>query len=246
MPEIRLTIRLAKGLLPSLEVMPDVSLSHATPHNFRILWTFPKSSLSVSISEVNEMAGPINPAQRAFEKAIREFRTSLKDAALYSQILKTTSIDEVYDLTDKLQFTQGAHLADLSRIQPYLNRLKAYTGVIDTFVQAKPEILALIWGPIKLLLQWTSNVSASLSALANTIEEIGTLLPEFDQAARLFGSGPHVNDVLALLFQDILDFYLISVKFFSMKSKRAFTPPSFKEARRIKTGNPTVNPRVSN
>lgn len=184
----------------------------------------------------------MNPAQRAFDKAMREFRTSLKDAALYSQILKTTSIDEVYDLTDKLQFTQGAHLADLSRIQPYLNRLKAYTGVIDTFVQAKPEILALIWGPIKLLLQWTSNVSASLSALANTIEEIGALLPEFDQAARLFGSGPHVNDVLALLFQDILDFYLIAVKFFSMKSKRAF----FKEARRIKTRNPNVNPRVSN
>lgn len=164
------------------------------------------------------MAGPVSAAQPAFNKALRDFRARLKDTALYSEILKTTSIDQVYDLTDKLQLTQGAHLTDLSRIQPYLNRLKAYTGAIDTFVQAKPEILALIWGPIKLILQWTSSVGESLAALAGTIEEIGVLLPEFDQAARLFG-GPHVDEVLALLFQDILDFHLIAVKFFSMKSK---------------------------
>jgi hypothetical protein len=174
-----------------------------------------------------------DPAQPAFNKAMREFRAGLKDQALYSQILETTSIDQVYDLTDKLQLVQGRgdHLRNLARIQPYLERLRAYTGVIDTFVQAKPDILALIWGPIKLLIHWTSGMAKSLDALVNTIEEIGSLLPEFDQAARLFGSKRHINDVLALLFQDILDFYLVTLKFFSMKSK--YRPLSIEESQKV-------------
>ncbi|RSM08743.1 hypothetical protein CEP52_004493 [Fusarium oligoseptatum] len=165
-----------------------------------------------------------DPAQAAFNKAIRQFKAGLKDQALYSQILATTSIDQVYDLTDKLQKEQGKgdHLRDLTRIKPYLDRMSAYTGVIDTFVQAKPDILALIWGPIKLLIQWTSNLTKSLDALLTTVQEIGNLLPEFDHAAKLFGGKRHVNEVLALLFQDVLDFYLVSLKFFRMERWKSF------------------------
>ncbi|RSL54227.1 hypothetical protein CEP54_010009 [Fusarium duplospermum] len=165
-----------------------------------------------------------DPAQAAFNKAIRQFRAGLKDQALYSQILATTSVNQVYDLTDKLQKEQGKgdHLRNLARIQPYLDRMTAYTGAIDTFVQAKPDILALIWGPIKLLIQWTSNLTKSLDALLTTVEEIGNLLPEFDHAAKLFGGKRHVNEVLALLFQDVLDFYLVSLKFFRMERWKSF------------------------
>ncbi|KAF7556261.1 hypothetical protein G7Z17_g1538 [Cylindrodendrum hubeiense] len=165
-----------------------------------------------------------SPAQTAFNKAIREFKAGLKDQALYSQILATTSIDQVYDLTDQLQKVQGKgnHLRNLARIQRYLERMRGYTGAIDTFVQAKPDILALIWGPIKLLIQWTSTLAKSLDALLTTIELIGNLLPEFDHAAKLFGNKRHINEVLALLFQDVLDFYLVSLKFFKMERWKSF------------------------
>ncbi|KAF4430541.1 NACHT domain protein [Fusarium austroafricanum] len=165
-----------------------------------------------------------DPAQTAFNKAIREFKTGLKDQALYTDILATTSIDQVYDLTDQLQKVQGRgdHLRNLARIGVYLERMRAYTGVIDTFVQVKPDILALIWGPIRLLIQWTSNLTKSLDALIGMIEEMGILLPEFDLAAKLFGNKQHVNQVLALLFQDMLDFYLVSLKFFRMERLGSF------------------------
>ncbi|KAJ4246539.1 hypothetical protein NW762_013480 [Fusarium torreyae] len=165
-----------------------------------------------------------DPAQAAFNKAIREFKSGLKDPALYSEILATTSIDQVYDLTDQLQKDQGrsGHLQNLARIQVYLERMSAYTGVIDTFVSAKPDILAFIWGPIKLLIQLTSTLTKSLDALVGTVEEIGILLPEFDHAAKLFGNKRHINQVLALLFQDILDFYLVTLTFFGMKRWKFF------------------------
>ena len=104
------------------------------------------------------MAHPYDPVQFAFEKSIRDFKANLKDDRLYSEILQTTTIDQVYNFTEKLQADQNkdAHMRHLAKIGPFLENLRGYAGVIEVFIQVKPEILALIWGPIKLLLQWTS------------------------------------------------------------------------------------------
>ena len=113
------------------------------------------------------MTAPHDPVQVVFEKAIRDFKATLKDDALYSEILKTTTIDEVYDATDKLQKEQAkkGHLRHLSKIEPYLEGLRSYASVIEVFLQANPDIMALIWGPIKLLLQWASTLRQSFDAI---------------------------------------------------------------------------------
>ena len=167
------------------------------------------------------MAAISDPVQLAFETSIHEFKKKLKDEKLYIEILRTTTIDHVYDATDKLQDEQAkkGHLRHLSRIEPFLERLRSYTNTIETFVQAKPEILALIWGPIKLLLQWTSVLKQSFNELVTTIADIGDLLPEFKQVGELFGYNKHIKDVLALFFQDILDIYVIALNFFSLSRK---------------------------
>ncbi len=164
---------------------------------------------------------PYDPVQAAFQSMILEFKDKLKDDKLYSEILKTTSIDEVYDATDQLQKDQAkvGNLRHLAKIEPYLERLRAYSGVIDTFVQAKPDILALIWGPIKLLLQWTSILKQSFDEIINITAEIGDLLPEFKEVSRMFCHNAQLKDVLVLYFQDILDFYVVALKFFSKPSK---------------------------
>ena len=159
-----------------------------------------------------------DPVQQPFEKCIRDFKADLKDRRLYSEILQTTTIDQVYDVTDKLQEEQAknGHLRHLSKIGPFLEGLRGYADAIDTFVQVKPDILALIWGPIKLLLQWTSVIKESFDAIVNTIGDIGELLPEFQEVMRLFGHNAQIKDVLALFFQDILDIYVIALNFFSL------------------------------
>ena len=114
---------------------------------------------------------------------------------------------------------QNPHLRHLSKVEPYLERLRDFSGVIDTLVQAKPDILALIWGPIKLLIQWTSILKQSFDAIINTTAEIGDLLPEFKAVSELFIHNVQLKDVLVLFFQDILDFYLVALKFFNKPSK---------------------------
>ena len=157
----------------------------------------------------------------AFKKAVQEFKSKLKNDDLYEEIQKTTSIDHVYDLTDKLQQEQGktGHLRHLSRIHNYLTRLNTYAAAIDTFVQLKPDILSLIWGPIKLVIQWASTLKKSQDAIVNTAEEIGDLLPDFKEMAEIFSDKTSLTEVLVLFFNDIMDFYLVTLRFFSMARK---------------------------
>jgi hypothetical protein len=163
-------------------------------------------------------APPLDPAHEAFDRAMREFKSHLDDDSLYSEILQTTSIQQVYDATDKLQEEQGKSgaLRNLPRITPYMNRLNEYAASIEVFIQVKPDILALIWGPIKLLLQMASALTTSFDAIVSTTAEIGALLPEFQQVAQLFNNNAHIKNALPLFFKDILDFYQVALRFFKL------------------------------
>ncbi|EHK42065.1 hypothetical protein TRIATDRAFT_295808 [Trichoderma atroviride IMI 206040] len=159
----------------------------------------------------------LTPIQLAFTEAVRQFKSKLKNDQLYADILKTKSIDEVYDKTDALQIELGkqGRIRNLSKIRPFLEGLRSYADVIDTFIQVKPDVLALIWGPIKLLIQWTASLTQSMDAIINTAAEIGSLLPDFKLMATMFGYNEHIKDVLVLFFRDILDFYAVTLKFFT-------------------------------
>ena len=91
-----------------------------------------------------------------------------------------------------------------------------YADAVKVLIQLKPDILALIWGPIVLLLQWTSILKTSFDAIINTTAEIGQALPEFKIAIRLFEQNNQIKDVLLLFFKDILDFYLVAIRFFRL------------------------------
>ncbi|KAK2764389.1 hypothetical protein FQN54_009083 [Arachnomyces sp. PD_36] len=165
------------------------------------------------------MAVVANRVQEAFERAKSEFEKELKSPGLLIEIQKTTSIEEVYDAAEKLQQEQSQrdHLRNLRKIEPYLERLRQYADVINTFVQAKAEILALIWGPIRLLLQMSSNLTGPFDAIVNTLADIGNKLPIFKAYTQIFDSNDRIKDVLCLFFKDILDLYLAALNFFSSK-----------------------------
>jgi hypothetical protein len=168
-----------------------------------------------------EMAAPNDLIKAAFENAIRDFKATLGDENLLEDISKTKSIEDVYDATDALQKEQAekGRLRHLAKIQPYLEGLRSYASVIEVFVQSKQDVLSLIWGPIKLLLHWTNNMKQSFDAIVDAIADIGLLLPEFQAVRTLFSHNEHIKDVLVFFFRDILDFYLIVLKFFRKTCK---------------------------
>ncbi len=161
-----------------------------------------------------------NPLQQVFDAAKHEFVAALLSRTPFQDLLSTaTPIDEVYDAAEKYQREQSrtaGKLRNLQRIRPLLNRLNEYAGAIEVFVQVKPDILALLWGSIKLILQWTSGWNQGLDAMVKTIERIGELLPSFSDLVVHFIDVEHIKDILGLFYRNILDFYLVMVQFFSL------------------------------
>jgi hypothetical protein len=151
---------------------------------------------------------------------MREFENGLDNRALFQDILSVNTIDQVYDAMENLQAEQRkqGRLRYLARAEPFLRCLQSYASVIDVFVQAKPEILSLIWGPIRLLLLWSSETKKSFDAILNITEKLGVLLPQFQEVVRLFSDKDRITATLGLFFRDMLDFYLIALKFFSLRS----------------------------
>lgn len=84
--------------------------------------------------------------EEAYEIAKKEFFKTLKRPQDYD-FSKFTSIDDVYDYTQKLQEEQArtGNMRHLNRIRPYLQNLQQYVGVLDVLSQAKGDLLSLIW-----------------------------------------------------------------------------------------------------
>ena len=108
----------------------------------------------------------------AFESAKKDFLQKLTNPQDYD-FSKFNSIDEVYDATDEIQEEQARSgtLRNLRKIQPYLDCLNQYAGVLDTFIQVKPEILTLIWvgwAVCPNIIDQTADVTFCYRALSNS------------------------------------------------------------------------------
>jgi uncharacterized membrane protein len=158
-----------------------------------------------------------DPVLEIFKEAKRAFRAKLKNPGLYNEILTVTTITDVYTATNKLQEERKGDLRGLAKIGRFLKCLESYAKVIEVFVQVKPDLLALIWGPIKLLLLWSSQLTAVMDKVTDALARIGQALPQFDIMAQTFESSDAIRAALALFYEDILEFYRIIFEFFQTR-----------------------------
>ena len=85
-------------------------------------------------------------AQSVFDAAVKDFQDELADRDEFD-IRGIETIDDVYREIEITQQEQGRNgkLRNMRRIEPFLACLEQYSEVLDTFVQAKASVLALIW-----------------------------------------------------------------------------------------------------
>jgi hypothetical protein len=82
----------------------------------------------------------------AFESAKKNFFSHLPKNTNYD-FTSLPTIDHVYQAAEKLQKQQerSRSMRYLGKIEPFLESLRHYGNIVDTFVQVKPDVLALIW-----------------------------------------------------------------------------------------------------
>lgn len=93
-----------------------------------------------------QIRGIVAPAQSVFDTAVKDFQDELADRDEVD-FRGIETIDDVYKEIGIIQEEQGrkGKLRFMKRIEPFLACLEQYSDVLDTFVQVKANVLALIW-----------------------------------------------------------------------------------------------------
>lgn len=149
----------------------------------------------------------------AFEKEWESFKDRLPSSVPWNDVIKTTSVGSLYDVTDRLQ--TDVDLRDLSKIRPLLERLQSYGDVVQDSIRGCHGILTLLWGPLALLLQWSSENEKAYSSIIDAAAEVGKALPDFKASRILLDHAADSREILLLFFKDILDVYLVALTPFS-------------------------------
>ena len=89
-----------------------------------------------------------------FSFALQFFREKLSPDDV-CQFRKITTLADLGLAIKDIESEQAKKrsLRSIGKIRPFLKILEEYSKVIEVFVNAKPDVLAFIWGPIKLCLQ---------------------------------------------------------------------------------------------
>jgi hypothetical protein len=75
-------------------------------------------------------------------------------------ILSTPTYQHLKTEVEKMEQTyKGRKSAKiLERMAPFLEKIRSFSGVVDTAIQANPEVAALVWGGLKLTLEVCGHV----------------------------------------------------------------------------------------
>lgn len=154
-----------------------------------------------------------NPHAQAFESVLEEFKKGLKKRD--QETFEFTTFNDLTNSIVDLQTKQYElrELQNQNRLRPFLEVIEQYGKLVEVFYNGN-AIMAFVWGPIKFLLQVTSTYNAAFNELLDTYEHIGEKLPLLLRYQDLFRSKPHMVRILALIYEDILKFHRITLRYF--------------------------------
>jgi hypothetical protein len=89
-----------------------------------------------------------------WDEALVALRTVLKPNE-FRELLNISSLEQLLRSMACVRQQRGQRLLGrmLAKTLPWLEHLKTFSDIIDTFVQTNPQISGLIWGSLKFVLQ---------------------------------------------------------------------------------------------
>ncbi|ENH69796.1 hypothetical protein FOC1_g10009296, partial [Fusarium oxysporum f. sp. cubense race 1] len=161
----------------------------------------------------------------AWASAVKAFQSTLST----EEYRKLEAIDCPEKLETELQKSRDSYTSRrvprlLKRLEPFLLQLNFFTQSINIFVQSKPEIAALVWGSLHVLLQ--ANLSETLSHqitlrhrahidnIIETLEYLERHLPRVKSFTDLYVVSGRIEKAVCKLYHELIHFFLEATIFF--------------------------------
>ncbi|KAI1122503.1 hypothetical protein F5Y10DRAFT_72272 [Nemania abortiva] len=164
----------------------------------------------------------INRAEQVLQEAQKLFRRNLRDQNLYAESVTAKTATDVYDTIANIQETMApkGQLRGLGRLTPLIDRLSELSAAMEALLSPESDLLALIWGPIKAILLRSSQNMRVFEKNIEMLSMIGDAFPHFVGIVQRFLTDDMIGELLTLFYQELLEFYCITLVFLRRKSSK--------------------------
>ncbi|TEY63394.1 hypothetical protein BOTCAL_0155g00160 [Botryotinia calthae] len=154
----------------------------------------------------------------SFQIALTSFKKRLTQGEQLR--FQTTTLDEVKTAILNIQDDQSRRksMMNLSRVKAFIEALEQYSNVVDVFLNTS-SLLCFIWGPMKFCLQVASSWAESFDTLLDAYQQLVENIPLLEQYGDLFKGNSYMVNVLALIYEDMLDFHRAALRVFSKSTR---------------------------
>lgn len=156
------------------------------------------------------MAATSTAATDPLHTALQEFQDSLTPSQKTELLLLKATPDAyaVARFTAEIdqQNAKRQSRGVASRLYDVLESVRQFTSIIDTCVQANPQVAALVWGSIKITILAVSNFASFFNQLSEWFMELRKICPRFSEYQVLFGDYPGLQTALCSFYATVVRF----------------------------------------
>ncbi|KAH7385941.1 hypothetical protein BKA66DRAFT_403042, partial [Pyrenochaeta sp. MPI-SDFR-AT-0127] len=175
----------------------------------------------LSCSPTSSLATLTPQARRIFQESFEKFERTVQNQSKYDQREFTnTTLRDVQEAAKEIEQQLAARqcLRNLKRLEPLLNGLETYSKVVEVLCNGTPYV-PWIWLA-------TDHIGA-FEKLISAYAQIAENLPRFDRLSNAFRDNPDFQQVLAVIYSDILEFHRQAYKFFRRSGWKCFFKSSW-------------------
>lgn len=183
----------------------------------------------LSCSPTSSLATLTPQARRIFQESFEKFERTVQNQSKYDQREFTnTTLRDVQEAAKEIEQQLAARqcLRNLKRLEPLLNGLETYSKVVEVLCNGTPYV-PWIWAPIKLMMKLATDHIGAFEKLISAYAQIAENLPRFDRLSNAFRDNPDFQQVLAVIYSDILEFHRQAYKFFRRSGWKCFFKSSW-------------------
>ncbi|USP82247.1 hypothetical protein yc1106_09521 [Curvularia clavata] len=169
------------------------------------------------------MAAPAPSAQarQTLQQAFDRFAATVTpdDHRLFHNTQLKDVRDEALSIERRLRARRMQK--NMARLDPFLRGMEHYSKVVEVLCNGTPY-LSWIWAPVKLMLMITMDSISAFEKLIEAYGKIADMLPRLDRLAKALADDHNFQNVLALVYSDIIEFHQRAYKFVRRKSWATF------------------------
>ncbi|KAI4607631.1 hypothetical protein J4E83_009528 [Alternaria metachromatica] len=166
-------------------------------------------------------AAPSAQARVTLQDAFERFASTV--APDDKRLFHNTQLKDVRDEAIRIERQLRARRTQrcMARLDNFLRGMEHYSKVVEVLCNGTP-FLPWIWAPVKLMLMITADSISAFEKLIDAYGKIGDIVSRLDRLGDALVNDHNFQNVLALVYSDIVEFHRRAYKFVKRKSWSIF------------------------